>query len=122
MEIFLAPRYATLFIYTLTGSHAVLSVEHGPLPGTSSAKRVLDWHDRERQGRGTSGSVHAGKCAGPSGTLRAEGYLGMTDMTDKSLFIEENIINSVKKLISGRVNELIHVVQRSARRYFFMNY
>jgi hypothetical protein len=32
----------------------------------------------------------------------------MTDMTDKSLFfIEENIINSVKKLFSGRVNELL---------------
>ncbi|MDR0730979.1 MAG: hypothetical protein LBF63_04865 [Treponema sp.] len=28
-------------------------------------------------------------------------------MTDKGLFIEENIINSVKKLISGRVNELL---------------
>jgi hypothetical protein len=31
----------------------------------------------------------------------------MTDMTDKSIFIEENIINSVKKLLSGRVNELL---------------
>jgi hypothetical protein len=31
----------------------------------------------------------------------------MTDMTDKSLFIEENIMNSVKKLLSGRVNELL---------------
>jgi hypothetical protein len=31
----------------------------------------------------------------------------MTDMTDKSLFIEENIVNSVKKLLSGRVNELL---------------
>jgi hypothetical protein len=31
----------------------------------------------------------------------------MTDMTDKSLFIEENILNSVKKLLSGRVNELL---------------
>jgi hypothetical protein len=28
-------------------------------------------------------------------------------MTDKSLFIEENIINSLKKLLSGRVNELL---------------
>ncbi|MDR1902537.1 MAG: hypothetical protein LBQ88_09690 [Treponema sp.] len=28
-------------------------------------------------------------------------------MTDKSLFIEENILNSVKKLLSGRVNELL---------------
>jgi hypothetical protein len=31
----------------------------------------------------------------------------MTDMTDKDLFIEENIINSVKKLLLGRVNELL---------------
>jgi hypothetical protein len=31
----------------------------------------------------------------------------MTDMTDKALFIEENIINSVRKLLSGRVNELL---------------
>jgi hypothetical protein len=28
-------------------------------------------------------------------------------MTDKSLFIKENIINSVKKLLSRRVNELL---------------
>jgi hypothetical protein len=28
-------------------------------------------------------------------------------MTDKSVFIEENILNSVKKLLSGRVNELL---------------
>jgi hypothetical protein len=32
----------------------------------------------------------------------------MTDMTDKEgLFIEENIINSVQKLLLGRVNELL---------------
>jgi hypothetical protein len=31
----------------------------------------------------------------------------MTDMTDKSLFIEENIINSLKSLLAGRVNELL---------------
>jgi hypothetical protein len=31
----------------------------------------------------------------------------MTDMTDKSLFIEENIINSLKSLLEGRVNELL---------------
>jgi hypothetical protein len=32
----------------------------------------------------------------------------MTDMTDKEgSFIEENIINSVQKLLSGRVNELL---------------
>ncbi|MDR2094194.1 MAG: hypothetical protein LBP76_01585 [Treponema sp.] len=31
----------------------------------------------------------------------------MTDMTDTVFFIEEKIINSVKKLLSGRVNELL---------------
>jgi hypothetical protein len=31
----------------------------------------------------------------------------MTDITDKSLFIEEKIINSVRKLLLGRVNELL---------------
>jgi hypothetical protein len=31
----------------------------------------------------------------------------MTDMTDKSLFIEEIVLNSVKKLLVGRVNELL---------------
>jgi hypothetical protein len=31
----------------------------------------------------------------------------MTDMTDKTLFIEEKMLNSVKKLLSGRVNELL---------------
>jgi hypothetical protein len=31
----------------------------------------------------------------------------MTDMTDKSLFIEEKLLNSVKNLLSGPVNELL---------------
>jgi hypothetical protein len=31
----------------------------------------------------------------------------MTDMTDKELFMEENIINSLKSLLAGRVNELL---------------
>jgi hypothetical protein len=31
----------------------------------------------------------------------------MTDMTDKELFIEEKLLNSVKKLLTGRVNELL---------------
>jgi hypothetical protein len=31
----------------------------------------------------------------------------MTDMTDKGLFIEEIIINSLKSLLAGRVNELL---------------
>jgi hypothetical protein len=31
----------------------------------------------------------------------------MTDMTDKSLFIEKIIINSLKSLLAGRVNELL---------------
>jgi hypothetical protein len=35
----------------------------------------------------------------------------MTDMTDKALFIEENIINSVRKLLSGRINELLREME-----------
>ena len=31
----------------------------------------------------------------------------MTDMTDKGLFIEEILLNSLKKLLSGPVNELL---------------
>jgi hypothetical protein len=31
----------------------------------------------------------------------------MTDMTDKELFIGEILLNSLKKLLSGRVNELL---------------
>jgi hypothetical protein len=31
----------------------------------------------------------------------------MTDMTDKTLFIEEKLLNSVRKLLLGRVNELL---------------
>jgi hypothetical protein len=31
----------------------------------------------------------------------------MTYMTDKSLFIEEKVLNSVKMLLSGRVNEVL---------------
>ena len=31
----------------------------------------------------------------------------MTDMTDKAVFIEEILLNSVKKLLTGRVNELL---------------
>jgi hypothetical protein len=31
----------------------------------------------------------------------------MTDMTDTGFFIEEILLNSVKKLLSGRVNELL---------------
>jgi hypothetical protein len=31
----------------------------------------------------------------------------MTDMTDKELFIEEILLNSIRKLLSGRVNELL---------------
>jgi hypothetical protein len=31
----------------------------------------------------------------------------MTDMTDKELFIEEKLLYSVRKLLSGRVNELL---------------
>jgi hypothetical protein len=35
------------------------------------------------------------------------GRKGMTDMTDKTLFIEEKLLNSVEMLLSGRVNELL---------------
>jgi hypothetical protein len=31
----------------------------------------------------------------------------MTDMTDKELFIEEKLLNSIKSPLSGRVNELL---------------
>jgi hypothetical protein len=31
----------------------------------------------------------------------------MTDMTDKGIYIEEILLNSVKKLLSGQVNELL---------------
>jgi hypothetical protein len=31
----------------------------------------------------------------------------MTDMTDKTLFIEERLLNSLKSLLGGRVNELL---------------
>jgi hypothetical protein len=31
----------------------------------------------------------------------------MTDMTDKALFIEEILLNSVRKMLYGRVNELL---------------
>jgi hypothetical protein len=35
----------------------------------------------------------------------------MTDMTDKTLFIEEILLNSVKKLLAGRVNELLEEIE-----------
>jgi hypothetical protein len=35
----------------------------------------------------------------------------MTDMTDKLLFIEEKIINAVKKILLGRVNELLEEME-----------
>jgi hypothetical protein len=43
-------------------------------------------------------------------------------MTDKSLFIEENIINSVKKLLSGRVNELLGETEYPIPPVEFGNY
>jgi hypothetical protein len=46
----------------------------------------------------------------------------MTDMTDKSLFIEENIINSVKKTFSGRVNELLEETEYPIPPVEFGNY
>jgi hypothetical protein len=46
----------------------------------------------------------------------------MTDMTDKGLFIEEKIINLVKKLISGRVNELLGEIECPIPLVEFGNY
>jgi hypothetical protein len=68
--IFLAPRRAALFIYTLNVSRALLGVEHESLPGAvfrDDRKCPGVW-----QGRGTSGSLHAGERAGASGTVPAK--------------------------------------------------
>jgi hypothetical protein len=46
----------------------------------------------------------------------------MTDMTDKSLFIEEILLNSVKKLLSGRVNELLGETEYPIPPVEFGNY
>jgi hypothetical protein len=46
----------------------------------------------------------------------------MTDMTDKSLFIEETLLNSVKKLLSGRVNELLGETEYPIPPVEFGNY
>jgi hypothetical protein len=48
----------------------------------------------------------------------------MTDMTEKSLYlyIEENIINSVKKLLSGRVNALLGETEYPIPPVEFGNY
>jgi hypothetical protein len=100
MEIFLAPRRATLFIYTLNVSRALLGVEHDPVSGAAYRD------DRECPGKqqrwGTSGSLHAGKRAATIGSVPEA-----DNMTDKALFIEEIIINSLKSLLTGRVNELL---------------
>jgi hypothetical protein len=47
---------------------------------------------------------------------------GMTDMTDKVLFIEEKIISAVKNLLSGRVNELLGEMECSLPPIEFGNY
>jgi hypothetical protein len=46
----------------------------------------------------------------------------MTDMTDTSLYIEEIIIHSVKKLLSGRVNELVGETEYPIPLVEFGNY
>jgi hypothetical protein len=43
-------------------------------------------------------------------------------MTDKAPFIEENIINSLKKLLSGRVNELLEETEYPIPPIEFGNY
>jgi hypothetical protein len=46
----------------------------------------------------------------------------MTDMTDKPLFIEEILLNSLKKLLSGRVNELLGEIEYPIPPVEFGNY
>jgi hypothetical protein len=46
----------------------------------------------------------------------------MTDMTDTSLFIEENLLNSIRKLLSGRVNELLGEIEYPIPPIEFGNY
>jgi hypothetical protein len=46
----------------------------------------------------------------------------MTDMTDKVSFIEEILLNSLKKLLSGRVNELIEETEYPIPPIEFGNY
>jgi hypothetical protein len=46
----------------------------------------------------------------------------MTDMADKSLSIEETLLNSVKKLLSGRVNELLGETEYPIPPVEFGNY
>jgi hypothetical protein len=46
----------------------------------------------------------------------------MTDMTDKELFIEEILLNSLKKLLSGRVNELLEETEYPIPLIEFGNY
>ncbi|MDR2434212.1 MAG: hypothetical protein LBD47_06565 [Treponema sp.] len=46
----------------------------------------------------------------------------MTDMTDKELFIEEKLLNSVKKLLSGRLNELLEGTEYPIPPVEFGNY
>jgi hypothetical protein len=46
----------------------------------------------------------------------------MTDMTDKGLYIEEILLNSVKKLLAGRVNELLGETEYPIPPVEFGNY
>ena len=46
----------------------------------------------------------------------------MTNMTDKALFIEEILLNSVKKLLSGPVNELLGETEYPIPPIEFGNY
>jgi hypothetical protein len=75
-------------------------MEHGPLPG--EAYRDDRERPGKREGRRTSGNVHAGERTAAFGTIPEA-----DNMTDKGSFIEEIIINSLKSLLSGRVNELL---------------
>ena len=46
----------------------------------------------------------------------------MTDMTDKTPFIEEKILNSIKNILSGRVNELLGELEFPIPPIEFGNY
>jgi hypothetical protein len=81
-------------------------MEHEPLPG--EADRDDREHPGEREGRGTSGNLHAGERPLSSGTVLSVDDLRITDMTDrKDLYMEEIIIYSLKSLLIGRVNQLL---------------
>jgi hypothetical protein len=73
-------------------------MEYGPVSG--AAHRDYRECSGQREGWGTLGKLHAGKRPGASGTVPEEDDMSV-------ILIEENIINSVRKLLLGRVNEIL---------------